>query len=312
MKGDFDQGLALLMNFTEHQSYTPDQLLEKQSGEYYYILLQMNFGDKQIAWNYCERVTRDYETNLLSNYLRSFVGIKTGHNDFAIEALNKRPESMDYAPFPFLDYLMGIALLNKLQDGAAIHLKKFVTFSKGKNMIKDAYKRLSWFYLINGEVDKFNTYQNMIQKYGIANTEEDKLALRESVSRFKPNTGLLKARLLFDGGYLEKAYSEILRTIPTNTYERSEFEYRFGRICFEQKQYLKAIEHFQACISKTDPESHLYFAPASCNQMGAIYESQGNRQKAIEYYRKTLTYKGYDYKYSTTTKARQSLNRLSH
>ncbi len=311
MKGDFKQGMDLLINYIDQHSYPADQLLEKQSAEYYYSLLQLNFGDKQIAWNFCEKATRDFETNLLSNYLRAFVGIKTAHNDLALEALFKRPATPEYATFPYMDYLTGAALLNKLQENAAIYFKKFVSFSKGKNLIKDAYKKLSWHYLIHNDKEKSDLYLNMVLKYGVAASEEDKLAVREASLRIKPNLELLKARLLFDGGYFDKATVELLKAIPSNIAEKLEFEYRYGRITGEQKQYLKAIEHYQNCIRLNVADLHLHYAPASCNQLGAIYEQLGNKSKAVEYYEKTLTYKGYDYKNSTATKARNALQRIN-
>lgn len=310
MKGDFELGLNLLANFTEHQSFTNDQLLEKQTGEYYYILLQMNFGDKHAAWNFCDKVTKDFRSNLMSSYLRAFVGLKTGRNEPSLEALNNRPNTPEYAPFPFLDYLQGIALLNRIDETAAIYFKRFITFNKGKNLIKDAYKRLSWYYLLNNDPEKYRIYQGLIQKYGDTQVEEDKQAMREAQSGIKPNLELLKARLYFDGGYYEKAESEALKALPMSDMERSEWDYRLGRIYAEQRQYLKAIDHYIACIRKTDPATHYYFPPLSCVQAGKVYETLGNKSKAIEYYQKALTYKGYEYRFYNSTKARQALDRL--
>ena len=306
MKGDFNQGMSLLENFVEHQAFTPELLLEKQTGQYYYTILQMNFGDKQKSWLYCEKVTRDFETNMLSTYLRSFVGIKTGHNEIAIDALMKRPINSEYTSFPYLDYLTGVALLNKLSPTCAVYFKKYVSFSKGKNLIKDAYKRLSWLELIEGDNEKFVIYQNMILE-----GEEDKVAQKEALNKYKPNIILLKARLLFDGGYYDKAFTEISHTIPINKAERLEYEYRFGRICGELKWQLKAIEHYQSCIANNDEDLHLHFAPSSALQLGIIYEQLGNKLKAVEYYKLTLSFKNYDYKFSTVTKAKQALQRLN-
>jgi len=312
MKGNTAEGIEELNRFVENYSSSPELILDRQIAINYYILLQMNFGDKQMSWNYCEKNTRDFKSNLLSNYMRSFVAIKTGHNEFAIESLSSKPETAEYANFPYLDYLYGVALLNKLSDQAPIQFKKFITFSKGQNLIKDAYKRLSWYSLINGDQDKFIIYQAMVLKYGISSAEEDKAALKDAEMRLIPNISLLRSRLLFDGGYYDRALTEAMHAQTISQPDKMEQAYRTGRIYFETKQFNKAIEQFTWCIQNDIPELNLHFAPTSCTQIATIYEIQGNRNKAIEYYKKALTYSHYQYRNSNVTKAKQGLARLRY
>ncbi|MFA6260924.1 MAG: tetratricopeptide repeat protein [Bacteroidia bacterium] len=310
MEGDFRQGIDLLGNFASHQSFAPDQILEKQSAEYYYTLLQLSVGDKNECWRFCERTTTNYSTNLLSCYLRAFIALKTGHNDIALEALNHQPTGPDYAPFPLMYYLKGKAVLFKQEINAALYFKKFVSFTKGQDMIKDAYKHLSWISLLSGDMEKFHIYQNMIKRFGTANTEEDKVALKEAQEQFIPETSLLKARLLYDGGYYERALEEMPVKPLSRISDQIESAYRYGRIYGELKQYPKAIEHYENCIRISGNNSHLHFAPFSCNQLGVIHEQLGNKAKAIAWYQKATTYKNYPYRSSTINMAKIALQRL--
>ncbi len=304
------QGLAMLKTYVEQDKHPLEQLLEKQSGEYYYTFIQLNFGDKQECWHFCEKVTPDYETNLLSAYLRMFTAIKTGHGEIALQTFDAKPTGSEYSVFPILDYLAGVAYLNKLDDEAAIYFKKYVSFSKGKNLIKDAYKRLSWYYLVKGEEKYVELYRNMVIRYGAAIAEEDKQALREAEAHQVYHPGLLKARLLFDGGYYDKALQQLQQTTVSGFAEKIEMAYRYGRVYHEMKHYSKAIEYYESCVQLGGSSAHLYFVPVSCNQLGAICERLGNKTQAIYWYEKTLTYKGYDYKGSTTQKAKTALARL--
>lgn len=310
MEGNYRQGIDLLGNFVNHQAFASELILEKQSAEYYYTFLCLSVGDKAECWRFCERVTANYPSNMLSCYLRAFMGLKTGHNELALEALNNQPNGPGYLVFPMLDYLKGKALLNKLDYRAAVYFKKFVTFNKGQNLIKDAYKHLSWVSLLTGETDKFKVYRQMVHRYGSGISEEDKAAIKESPENQIPNIALLKARLLYDGGYYEQALKEIPALPLANLDETIEAEYRTGRIQTELHHSGEAVQHFENCIRISGMNSHLHYAPFSCNELGLYFERTGNRNQAVYYFQKALTYKNYPYRGSVQNKAHLGLQRL--
>jgi tetratricopeptide (TPR) repeat protein len=221
-----------------------------------------------------------------------------------------RPHGNEYTQFYIMDFLTGQAKLNKLEKDADIHLKKFVTFYTGQNMIKDAYKRLSWFYLLEGDSLKFNTYRGLARKYGAVNSDEDKNAQRESEAGIYPDVTLLKARLLFDGGYYTKA-EETIKNHSANfktNYQHTEYYYRYARITHEANKLSKAIELYNQTI-KVSGNNNLYFAPNSCLQLGYIYERLGFKELAKIHFQKALAYKGYEYKSSISQKAKAALSK---
>ncbi|MEI6507204.1 MAG: tetratricopeptide repeat protein [Bacteroidota bacterium] len=312
MKGNFNEGLKDIKLFLDQKNLPQEQEIEKQSAEFYYTFLLLNFGEKKDCWKFCESVTGNYETNLLSSYLRAFAGIKCAHNDDAINACIHRPKGNEYTPFYMMEYFTGVAKLNKLDKDAEIYFKKFVTFYKGQNFVKDAYKRLSWYYILEGDTLKFTTYRGLAGKYGALNSDEDKNAQKESAAGIYPNTGILKARLLFDGGYYMQA-EEMMQNIKLQDlktdYQKIEYYYRYGRIMHESNKIAKAIELYKRTIDESDISGN-YFAPNSCLQLGLIYEKLGYKNLAIQYLEKALAYKNYEYKSGITQKVKAALNNL--
>lgn len=310
MEGNFTKGMNMLENFIEQEHKLPTEPLDKQTGNYYYILLNLNFGNRIECWKYTEQYTRNSLNNPLYVYLRAFTAIKTARSDEAIKTLSNRNSHSDI-PFPLLDYLMGVAMLNAQQDDAALHFKKFVSFSKGGNLIKDAYMRLSWHYLLRNNEKEAQTYKAMALQFGNNFSDEDKKALKECSSKTWPNTELLKIRLLQDGGYFTKALAALdqvkIQTLQPE--QQAEYYYRFARIMHEQQHYLKAIEYYKNCIriSKNMP---LHFAPYSNFYIGSIYEQNQNKDLAIEYYQRVFEYKNFEYKTSIYQKTRAGISRL--
>jgi hypothetical protein len=312
MSGDFKGGIAQLEKYLASAVDKPEQLLDKQSGEYYYILLQLNFGDKTACWNYCEKQTTDFQTNLLSNYLRSFTAVKTGRSERAIHTIMQRPHADEYIAFPFLDYLLGVAKLNGLEEDAPIWLKKYVSYNKEQNLVKDAYMRLSWYYYIHGNLAECDTYRKMALTFGVAVSDEDKRAERECASSELPDLEMLKVRLQQDGGYYNKALA-MLRNVNEQRLQpkqKVEYAYRFARIYHETANQLKAVEYYHETI-KSATGIPIYYAPISCLYLGNIFESNGNKEIALKYYKQVLTYKNYEYKSGITQKAKAGISRLS-
>jgi hypothetical protein len=312
MKGDFKEGMQMLENSLLQKDWPQEHLLDKQSGQYYYILLQLNLGDKTTCWEFCEKYTRDYKTNLLSAYLRGFTAIKTGRSHEAIQAIAARPQTDDYIQFPIMDYLHGVALLNSLNPNAAIHFKKYVTFSKGQNLIKDAYKRLYWLNLIEDNIQQSLIYKKMALSNGAMVSDEDKHAYKECSSPILQNNILLKLRLLSDGGYYVQA-NELLNKFSLTNFasleQKEEFLYRSARIHHLSGNIPRAIEFYGKIVNITQVQNAYYPAMSSL-QLGVIYEQLAQPQLAVSYYQKVLGFKNYDYRNSVSQKAKAGLSRL--
>jgi tetratricopeptide (TPR) repeat protein len=312
LKGNFDEGMTMIEQYV-HSNPSDEFILDEQMAVFYYGLFQMNFGDKQKAWEFVKKHTNDYKSNLISSYLRAYVGMKSGHNEDAINTLAERPKSTDYEPFYVLDYLYGQAKLNRLDEDAEQPLKRFVSFYKGKFLMKDAYRRISWHYLLRGEKDKYEVYKALSQRYGSSNSEEDKYIQKEAQLGRTPEVILIKARLLFDGGYYNKAEETIKQINPektTDIYVKLEYHYRYARILHEQNKLHKAIDYYSYVVKYSPVNTPYYFAPNSCLQMGYIYQKLGFNQIAKSHFNNVSLYSKAEYVDGLKLKAKIELEKI--
>ena len=127
-----------------------------------------------------------------------------------------------------------------------------------------------------------------------------------------PEKSLLKARLLFDGGYYAQA-EEILMAKPItsfkNALEKAEYCYRLGRIYHESNKLSKAIEYFDLTI-KANYKENEFMAANACLQLGFIYEKLNFKKLAKTYFDKVLEYKNYDYKNYLQQQAKAAIAKL--
>jgi len=278
-----------------------------------FLLLYLQ-NNEEAAWELIQvRHEKDQES-LLHSFAYALIALRTRHNDEAIEILNSRPKGDEYIAFPFLNYLMGLAKIRKLDENAARHFKTFLIFYKGRNYIKDAYQKLAWLSLIHDNFSLYNTYMASCQSKGYGYMEIDKQAEEEAVSREIPNPILLKARLLSDGGYYEKALA-LLKGKSTKDFskkkDRIEFTYRAARIYHTWQMEDKSIPYYEATIKNGENEPY-YYAANSALQLGHIFEERNNFEKARQYYQKSLSINGYQYAESLQMKAKAGLNRIEH
>jgi tetratricopeptide (TPR) repeat protein len=153
----------------------------------------------------------------------------------------------------------------------------------------------------------------MVLTRGTAKVDEDKQAGFEAAENTLPNAVLLRARLLFDGGYYNLSLKELLNN-PVKTTVQSrrnliEYTYRLGRIYHETGSYSKAIENYRQTVIRGRNEPW-YFAANAAYQMGLLFENLGEASMADSAYRVCLSINPREYKTSLHQKAKAGLSRL--
>ena len=245
-------------------------------------------------------------------YARSIFLMHTGRNDKAIEVLNLAPLSEDYFPFYYLQYLTGLAKLNRMDKDADVWFLRYVNNFRGNSFVKSAYQRLAWISLMKNDIPTYKNYIKRIGLFGNTTIDGDKQAEKEAQSGSIPNALLLKARLLSDGGYYDKAdkvLNGIDQTDLTSEREKLEYSYRlarnnhnWGKISPAKDGYIKTIQRGE--------KKPWYFAANSALQLGLIYENEGNPEKARQYYKKCLAMEYDEYRTSISQKAKAGLSRV--
>ncbi len=253
------------------------------------------------------------DTSLLKSYLQGYVSARSSRNDSAISYLLKRPKGSDYLNFPALNYHLGNAKLNRMDNDANIYLINYLKEYKGINYIKDAYLKLAYYYYVRGDEGKYSTFLKMVKTQGSLYDEKDKQALKEA-NDIAPNIDLLKARLYFDGGYYPKALAQLSGKEAGDfklKRDQIELHYRLGRIYDESGRDSDAIIQYQKAINAGKLTSYYYAANAALS-IGSIYEKKSDKAKASAYYKQAIAMKNHEYENSIETKAKDGLKRMGY
>lgn len=234
---------------------------------------------------------------------------RAGENDKVIRMLTDCPRTSDRYPFHYLNYMLGVAKLNRLDKDACYPILSFLGSFKGKNYIRSAYMHLAWYYMFQNEPQQYNIYIERIKLRGNNQVDNDREALAFANKNTKPDLQLLKARLLFDGGYYARARRELDGYKTTDKKSGIEYTYRLGRIYHNWGKIDEAISYYMETI-KNGEKLPYYFAANSSLQLGLIFEKRKDYKQASIYYSKVLDMDFDEYQFSITNKAQAGLNRI--
>jgi hypothetical protein len=249
--------------------------------------------------------------NLLLAFLKLDILIHHHQNEKALAFLEKIPRSEAYFPFYYLDYLNGDCLLRKLDPSANKLYRYFLHHFKGNNYRKDAWLKCGWASLLAGDTLPYFNYLDSVKVDGTTSVGADKAALLEAERQSVPNLQLLKARLLYDGGYFDKA-KKILGDSDSslsNHEEKLEWTYRSGRVEEALQHTQKAKNYYRQSITKGKNSSR-YFAANAALKLGQIYEKQDSLSEAEYYYKTCLELDFQEYRNSIRGKAKEALSRI--
>ncbi len=251
--------------------------------------------------------------SLLKTFLQAHIAYKSGHNDDAINFLKDYSYNSQYIKLPLMNQILGNCKLNRLDADAQVYLLKFISEFKGNSLIKDTYLKVAYFYFLHNDAIKYSYYLKLVNEKGYVNDEKDKQALMEA-NDSKPDEDLLKARLLFDGAYYEKALLILTaKEINNNTLTRDKIEYyyRLGRIYDKTNKLNDALNNYQKAIN-LGKKSNYYFAANAALNMGRIYELKSDLVKAKDYYQQTLDMPSHGYQNSIDDEAKAGLKRIGN
>jgi tetratricopeptide (TPR) repeat protein len=234
---------------------------------------------------------------------------RAGENDKAIKLLTDCPRTADRYPFHYLNYMLGIAKLNRLDADACYPLLNFLGNFKGKNYIRSAYMHLAWYYLNQNKPLQYSIYLERIKLRGNDQVDNDREALKFTNKNIKPDLPLLRARLLSDGGYYARAIHELEGYKTSDNKCSLEYTYRLGRIYHNWGKVDEAIPYYKETIQNGDKLPY-YFAANASLQLGIIYEKRNDFAEAKLYYSKVLDMDFDEYQFSISNKAQAGLNRI--
>lgn len=276
--------------------------------------IELNFvkDDEEIEKLY-QLMEQGESNSALVIFSKASVLMRTNRNDEAIKELRRYVDTDKGFHFYYLDFLLGEAKLRRLDGDSHLHMIGYLKRFKGNSYKKSAYQKLAWHYLLKGDEQSYHANISRAITMGTDVLDEDKQAQKEAESKKAPNVTLLKARLLFDGGYYQKALDilqapNVSQQLKTEE-EKVELTYRLGRIYHKQGQLDKAIASYEKTIEQ-GAELRAYFAANASLQLGLIYEQKKNYEKATYYFKRCSNFKNEEYRNSINQKAKAELARL--
>ncbi len=210
------------------------------------------------------------------------------------------------ATFPYLFYLQAEALQNSGHSAASFSY--FLLNSRGNWFRASALRKLAWEALLLGNPNEYSKRMQQILELKQFPSEEDRQARREAQLKRRPLSGLLKSRLLADGGL----YNEALMALQNNEYQlrdrydSTEWHYRRGRAFQGLNRITEAIACFEQTIVLGLKLSE-YFAASAALQAGILLK-ETNPSLARNYWRKVSRFPNHPYKKSLDAKAEAFLS----
>lgn len=311
LKGNIKQGMQSLRTVVD--SNDPVAQIFREESYYYYCYLKLFIENKpEELWQFVRQKQLDTKNNYLFALMIANLSLNNQKAEQGIRVLTERNTDHEYAEIYYYYYVMGLMKLERGDDDAIAYLERFVKGFKGKFYVKEALQRLSWAYYLKGDLATAKKYRSMVLQRGNMETDADKQAQKEAKTDKWPNPMLLRARMLSDGGFYQKALnllagkrSEDFATLE----EKLEFAYRLGRIYDEMGNDTAAIRLYEVTIrlGSNRPE---YFAARSALQLGYIYEKTGDLAKARQSFQTCIDMEGHDYKNSLDQRAKAGLLRM--
>ena len=283
ISGDMERG------FEKMESYHREALRHPGLADesiFYMILAYKIRWEEDEGWRFIQSLDEEYYNITLTGFFYANLAMFSGRNDDALQILMNLRERSPEIPFYAMDYIQGRCYLNKLDPGAGACLERFIGEAPVQDYKKDACNRLSWHYLLNGDTERYEHYRSKVATIGADLRDRDREAIAESRTGYRPNVRLLKARLLFDGGYNEPAWDQV------NGVEREEldflpyaleYHYRRGRLFYRSDELPESIAEMEWVIRHGSDQPYT-FATRAALHLGQVYEEQGETEKAAEYY----------------------------
>lgn len=311
LRGTVEGGRSELQQVIIKMKDDPGYAFGQETYVLYALLMLHLEKEEDAAWDILRQAGLSPAENPLHCFLVANMAMRTGRNDKAVEVLEKRPSGPGFHEFPYLDYMHGLAKLRRLDKDAAPYFKRYIAAYNGRNFIKEAHQKLAWQALVNGDQLGYAKQMQTCLSVGYDVAGGDKDAQREAESGKPPHLALLKARLLFDGGYYLEGH-ELLQGLDAGQLgadAQLEYHYRMGRMLHGLERYPEALKSYQRAFVMGS-ESPLFFACNAALQMGLIYEELDKPQAAANAFERCLSLKPEAYRTGLHQQAKAGLSRL--
>lgn len=308
-EGDVQQGMRMLK--TAFIALSKDESLDFYTNYAGFVYAYLSFQLNPSSGISPQALNMDLTSSSFLLYLQSRIDYEQGKVKEAAQWLDRCPKGDAYAEFYHLYYLKGKYLLGLEPDRSRDVLLKYLAESPTDLYRKSAWRYLSWYFLLNGNMEESERSRVKVLTTGSAHTGADRQAELEAQHPWNPT--LIRARVLFDAAKYDQALQILLgsriEACCKSPEERAEYWYRMGRIRQELSEEQKAVSAFKAALEVTGVTDS-YALGNSALQIGLIAEQQGDKEAALNYFKKAMRYDQYPFYEGIHQKAKAGINRL--
>lgn len=313
LDGSIAKGERELKRVLDYGRKHPDFHFTRETAVLYaYVQLHL-LRKGEGAWRTVQAADLTPGKSLLHCFIMANIAMRTDRNDQALRFLVNRPRGSEYAVFPYLHFMEGLVRLRRLERGAGKHFQAYIQQFRGRNFIKEAHQKMAWAALLESDEAGYRRIMQESLERGRAESGSDKNAQLEAESNHVPPLPLLKARLLFDGGYHQRAF-DVLKVHSasdfSDTSHQLEFQYRMGRVFHGLEKYQPALLYYEKTI-QAGRDLPYFFACNAALQKGLIYERQGLTNPAREAFEQCLSLNPDEYRTGLHHSAKAGLERLA-
>lgn len=313
MKGSIKQGYDEIYSVLNKAKEEKEHEYLLNEAIFFLSFIELNLtSNQENAKELLDNINSLPNDNQMLVFAKVSIMNKLGRSNEAIALLDEFYVADSIFRLHYLEYLHGLAKLNRLDNDANLHLQNYLINFKGKTYKRSAMQKLAWYYLVNGNQKKYKENISLVPTVGNDFVDGDKQALAESKSNRVPQVDLLKARLQFDGGYYQEALT-LLENISKyqlrDLIDSTEYIYRKARVLDNLQKDDEALQAYYSTytIGKNLPE---YYAGNSLLKMGNIYEIRNELKRAEDYYNRCIDLDFEVYKNSIEQKAKAGLDRI--
>jgi len=282
-----DYGFDVLYNNYESQKNI--QGINAEAALFIILTAKIN-KTPEMVYDFTTSLDTNISQTFIHKYFKANVAYRTGKNEEALATL----QQINIEEYPYVDiiysYLMGKILLRKLDDNAGYYFSRYLDNIDKEEYVKEMNYNLALVSLLKNNRLQYSEYCEIVRDEGKDINERDREALYDANLDYFPDINLVKARLLLDGGYLDK-FEESIKLFESTNNEllAYDLEYYFlmGRFYAIHGNYNQAIVQFDKVLELGEEEDY-YFASEAALRLGNIYEDKGESDLAKTYYKKSI------------------------
>ena len=303
IEGNYKQGIKEIKNYVDKVEIN----IIKEKSNFIKVFSEKEFGKIDSAR--ISNSIKNYKAYPVMVYYEAYLLYKNTDVKSAIKLLTETQHTWQIK-FNYLNYFTGKMLAFSIDKSAKKYFYEFLKNSNTDYFKQSSYRYLAYLEFLDNNYIEYNKIVNIIKHRDFTSrSESDKSAYNEvsNITQYE----LIKAQLLFDGGYYIEAKETLLNKpkleICKNPNDFIIYYYRLGSINYKLNETNLAIQNFEKC-TKFNFNNKFHYQANAFLYLGEIYLSLGNKSKSAQNINECLKLDNFPYSYSIHSKAKELLN----